>query len=164
MKQRLLIAIGIAALAAAATMLYEAHELTSSSYNYINARTCVEALKELEPNPFNESAAASITARLPISIQVVVEGVNGTQLARYGNYIPITPQAPGGVLPPSGGVAILGPGACMYVGSEYTVTVKLGLWPKALYAGAAGFALLIGGFASLIVADRAGEGRQEGDE
>lgn len=89
-----MIAIGIAALAAAATMLYEAHELTSSSYNYINARTCVEALKELEPNPFNESAAASITARLPISIQVVVEGVNGTQLARYGNYIPITPPKP----------------------------------------------------------------------
>lgn len=164
MKPKLLIAIGIAALAAAAAMLYETHELTSSSYDYINARTCVEALKELEADPFNESVAASITARLPISIQVMVEGVNGTQLAKYGNYIPITPQAPGGVLPPSNGVAVLGPGACMYVGSGYTVTVKLGLWPNALYAGAVGFALLMGGFASLIIADRAGGGRQEGEE
>jgi len=156
-----LIALSIAMLIVAAVLLYEAHSMTNYSFSYINARTCSDLLSSIIVNPLNESLVNRAMGRYPISAQVTVSALNGSTIISYGHYIPVTPLTSSGVLPPSGEVVILGPGACMYTGSNYTITLRLGLWVNAFYAGIIGAALIFAGFAMLIAADKAKDEEEE---
>jgi hypothetical protein len=159
--RRALIALSIAMLIVAAVCSYEAHSMTNYSLQLHKCENLQRLAEQHIVNPLMSRWLTRAMGRYPISAQVTVSALNGSTIISYGHYIPVTPLTSSGVLPPSGEVVILGPGACMYTGSNYTITLRLGLWVNAFYAGIIGAALIFAGFAMLIAADKAKDEEEE---
>ncbi|MGC9152681.1 MAG: hypothetical protein ACP5GY_02975 [Vulcanisaeta sp.] len=155
-KYQALMYVGIILIIISIILMYHAHQLSSLSYNHVNATTCLTVLKVIVNGSLAgtriNSLIDSLEQSLIVSIEVHISYVNGSSI-KYGYYIPIGPS--GVFITPisSGNYEIFGRSYCAYVGNGYTISVFIGEYPQPIYLFSLGVAMLIVGFVLIAISD-----------
>lgn len=153
---QILIYVGIALVIVSILIIYYSHNLSSISYNNVNATTCTKVLSNIISGPLTSSRLKSLIGQLGrlflISIEVRINYANGSSI-KYGSYIPIGPSGVFVTPITSGNIEILGSSECSYIGDNYVVSVFIGEYPQSLYLFSIGIALLFIGFVLIALGD-----------
>ncbi|KUO92715.1 MAG: hypothetical protein L7H04_03215 [Vulcanisaeta sp.] len=155
-KYVVLMYLGAILIVVSPILMYYAYQVSSVSYNNVNATTCLTVLHRvinasLSGNEVND-LVNHLERVLLVSIEVRIYYMNGSSVT-YGSFIPIGPTSVFITPAVSGSIEVFGRSACAYADQNYIIYVFIGQAYQPLYIFGVGVTLLILGFVLIILSD-----------